>query len=102
MPILLWLCVEDPDISDIKDRRIERDELFKPKYTIHKKTGAFVPPNNPTVFNLGKRLGAEIRQYEEQLQSSDRDSPKGTKRPHIRKGHLHGYWVGKRGDQVCT
>lgn len=60
LPILLWLCVEDPDITNMKDERIEREQLFKPKYTIHKKTGVFVPPSQPIVFNLGKRLGSEI------------------------------------------
>lgn len=98
LTILLWLCVEDPDITNVKDERIERDELFKPKYTIHKKTGAFVPPSSPTIFNLGKRLGAEIRTYEERIAKDAKDKPKGTVKPHIRKGHLHGYWVGKRGE----
>ena len=97
LPILLWLCVEDPDITNMKDERIEREQLFKPKYTIHKKTGAFVPPSQPTVFNLGKRLGAEIRNYQEILEKDLIDRPRAAVRPHIRRGHLHGYWVGKRG-----
>lgn len=72
----------------MKDERIECEQLFKPKYTIHKKTGAFVPPSQPTVFNLGKRLGAEIRSYQEIIKKDLIDRPRAAVRPHIRRGHL--------------
>lgn len=99
LPLLLWLCAEDPDITDIHGEPVSNDELRQPKYGRNKKTGTFVPPNEPIIYNLGQRLGSEIRKFEENINEFKQDKdvklkPASLKRPHVRRGHLHGYWCG--------
>lgn len=93
LSFLLFLCADEPDISNILGEPVSKDHLRLPRYQINKKTGAFIVPNTPCFYNIGTRLGGEIRLYNERIgQSDDRISSR--KRPHIRKGHWHGYWYG--------
>ncbi len=98
LSMLLWLCVEEPDVSNIKGVQLSREELLKPKYSRHKKTGAFVPPNSVTFYEIGKRLGGEIRDHIERSDGIETVSSK-RKRPHMRKGHWHGVWSGTADDR---
>lgn len=93
LPYLLWLCVAEPDIT-YKGLPISRDELTKPKHAINKKTGAFVPPSEPFIYKIGERLGGEVRQYKSLIDDDKKQNRPHTKRPHIRRGHWHGYWHG--------
>lgn len=97
LPFLLWLCVEQPDITH-KNTPVSRDELTKPKYNVNKKTGAFVPPNEPKIYQIGARLGQKVREYQARLDEHNKTTSQ--KRPHIRRGHWHGHWRGKRGSQA--
>lgn len=90
---LLWLCAEQPDISSITGEPLTKDRLRLPRYTTNKKTGAFIVPSAPTFIQIGKRLGGEIRSYNERIGHSD-NRVSSRKRPHIRRGHWHGYWQG--------
>lgn len=90
---LLWLCAEEPDISNIIGEPINKDALRMPKYRINKKTGAFVPPEKPILYQIGSRLGGEIRTFNERIGSGD-NRISARKRPHIRRGHWHGVWGG--------
>ena len=95
--LLLWLCAEEPDITDITGQPLTSKDLHKPKFGRNKKTGAFVPPNQPIVYNIGKRLGGEIRAFNEKNTQDNRDGKtcaSSRKRPHIRRGHWHGVWRG--------
>lgn len=96
LPFLLWLCVEQPDIVH-KNIPVSREQLTQPKYGINKKTGAFVPPNEPKIYQIGSRLGQKVREYQSQIDESERTAKPHTKRPHIRRGHWHGHWRGRRG-----
>lgn len=97
LSLLLWLCVEEPDISNIKGEPISREDIKKTGVAINKKSGRFVPPSTPVVRELGKRLGGEVRQYRDWVAKG---KPEGEKsfaykvKPHIRRGHFHGYWKG--------
>lgn len=91
---LLWLCVEEPDISGVVGEPISRSELSKPKHTQHPKTGAFIVPSEPTIYKIGERLGGEMRTLNQQITKSDKTHRPSRKRPHIRRGHWHGYWHG--------
>lgn len=93
LSLLLWLCAEEPDISNIKGEPISGYQLRLPKYRVNKKTGVFIPPNQPIVYNIGKRLGGEVRQFNEKVAASD-SRISARKRPHIRRGHWHGVWSG--------
>ena len=99
LPLLLWLCAEEPDISNIKGEPVSASSMRAPKYGINKKTGAFVPPNHPTVYHLGSRLGGELRQFNDKIDKPDGSSASSRKRPHIRRGHWHGVWRGTGQDK---
>ena len=93
LSLLLWLCAEEPDITNIAGEPVSGTELRQPKYRRNKKTGAFIPPNQPITYTLGKRLGGEVRAFNEKYGKPDaRISSR--KRPHIRRGHWHGVWRG--------
>ena len=97
LPLVLWLCAEEPDISNIKGEPISGAELRAPKYAVNKKTGVFIPPSQPIIYHIGKRLGGEIRQFNKKIADNDQQSRAPTrKRPHIRRGHWHGVWHGTK------
>lgn len=87
------LCPETPDISNIQGEPIPKITLEQPKYTINKRTGVFIPPPNPFFYEIGRRLGGEIKQANDQLTNAGKGTGTG-RRPHIRKAHYHGYWTG--------
>ena len=93
LSLLLWLCAEEPDISNINGEPISGEQLRMPKYRTNKKTGVFIPPSQPIIYNIGKRLGGEVRQFNEKVGTSD-SRISARKRPHIRRGHWHGVWSG--------
>lgn len=95
LPFLLWLCVAEPDIT-YKQEPVSREKLTQPKYGINKKTGTFIPPNEPFIYEIGARLGGEIRKYKEKIDDYEKENKtkSSKKRPHIRRGHWHGYWHG--------
>lgn len=90
---LLWLCADEPDITGITGEPIPKNNLRLPRYTVNKKTGAFIPPSQPFFYEIGRRFGGEIRTYNEKIGRSD-SRVSSQKRPHIRRGHWHGYWHG--------
>lgn len=99
---LLWLCADEPEIHD-KEFPIKKDEI-KSRLR-HKKTGEFVPPSSPKVYHLGKQMGDKVRQYKKTIDEYEADvkagvRPVSRKRPHLRKGHWHGYWYGSGDDKV--
>lgn len=93
LPYLLWLCVAEPDIT-YKGLPVSREELTRPKHSINKKTGAFVTPSEPFIYQIGERLGSEVRRYQSIIDGEQKRNRPHTKRPHIRRGHWHGYWQG--------
>lgn len=90
---LLLLCVDKPDVSKITGEPISKSELNAPKHKINKKTGAFIPPDKPFVYEIGSRLGGEIRKKQAEIEQGLSDGTR-SMRPHIRRGHWHGYWKG--------
>ena len=93
LPVLLWLCAEEPDISNIHGEPVSGTALRAPKYGVNKKTGDFIAPNQATVFHLGKRLGGEVRTFKKTIDNTTKTTAT-RKRPHIRRGHWHGVWRG--------
>lgn len=92
LPYLLWLCVAEPEITH-RDEPIRRAELTRQKYSVNKKTGAFIPPDKPFLYEVGARLGGEIRKKQAEIEQGLSDGTR-SMRPHIRRGHWHGYWKG--------
>lgn len=93
LPYLLWLCVAEPDILH-KNEPVNREHLTRQKYGVNKKTGTFIPPSEPFIYQIGSRLGGEVRKYQERLEQGEQTKKTSQKRPHIRRGHWHGHWHG--------
>lgn len=89
--LLLWVCVEEPDVSDVNGDPMTGEQLRLPAYRQSKK-GVFVAPSQVTVLQIGRRLGNQLREFERNITQDGRVSSR--KRPHIRKGHWHGVWCG--------
>ena len=93
LSMLLWLCVEEPDVTNIKGVRMSRDDLKLPRFARNKKTGVFVPPNQETHFEIAKRMGGEVREWNKEIERVQ-GLPAKRKAPHIRRGHWTGVWIG--------
>lgn len=102
LSMLLWLCAEEPDISNMKGEPVSRDDIKKSGNQINKKTGRFVPPSTPIIRLLGSRLGGEVRDYKQWVRKGKTEGAGRLTykvRPHIRRGHFHGYWKGTGQDK---
>lgn len=100
---LLWLSVEEPDISDFSGKILDRSKIQTINSCIDKRGKLIVPPQ-PIMRIIGSRLGGEIRKFKEQIDDYDK-LPKLSQRsvqPHIRSGHWHGYWVGSGDNKEYT
>jgi len=87
LSLILYLCSEQPEYSGGKPRRAE------PVKT--KKGYRFFPPDSPKIIEVGKRIGHALRAFSENIGVSD---PNRSVRPHMRRGHWHRYWIGKRNE----
>lgn len=97
LSVLLWFCVQEPDISDFEGKILTPREIAKPVYH-RNKAGKLLPLGKPITRIIGGRLGGEIRKFKQLIDSNESEHLKlqgqRTVRPHIRAGHWHGYWVG--------
>lgn len=101
LSLLLWLCVAEPDVSNINGEQLSRQDIVKPKYKRHKKTGNFIAPEHASYYQIGKRLGGEMREHIEHVDKLESANGK-RKRPHIRRGHWHGVWSGTGDEREFT
>lgn len=102
LSVILWLCVEKPDISDFTGKILTPNDLKKSHFGKDKK-GKLIPPSQPILRIIGKQLGGEIRKFKQQIHEHEVATiqyPSRTVRPHIRSGHWHGYWYGSGDDKV--
>jgi hypothetical protein len=87
LSLLLYLCSLRPDI-----RHVSGDEARKPR---NPRPGDIPKDRADTkdwhVWKTGFRVGRVIRDEEEK---QAREHHGGTKRPHVRVGHYHHYWIG--------
>ena len=90
--LLLYLCALNAEIGDGR-RQPERPQ---PKRT--KRGERLFPPDRPTVWDVGLRLGAALRQAgvlgTENAPNDVIGRARGPVRPHIRRAHWHTYRVG--------
>lgn len=86
LSLLLYLCTDEPDIERIENELPQRQKLTKTK-----KGMRLFPPKKPKIWQVGKRLAKQIIIPKEATGKTHK-SPI----PHIRRGHFHGVWVGKR------
>lgn len=101
--LLLYLCSEQPDVMHHQGDPSLRPQRASPIKT--KDGPRWIPPHAPTRWEVGLRMGAQLRLAREARERSAgvpmgdgeevlrrRASP----RPHLRRAHWHGYWLGGR------
>jgi hypothetical protein len=95
--LLLFICSQAGEVGE--GRAIEL-----PMPTKTKKGIRHFPPTKVSVWDVGSRIGAKLRTA--LSVASDSMTATGetgcTKRPHIRRAHWHGYWLGPRDSEQRT
>jgi hypothetical protein len=91
--LLLYLCSANGEIEPI-DRKLP----FKPKPKKTRKGPRLFPPDGPTTWDVGVRMGAAIRKAKTATEAEDRGGTHASPRPHVRRAHWHTYWTGPRKD----
>jgi len=98
LSLLVYLCSVNSDLRASDGRNI-LPQKPSPKKT--KKGVRLFPPQKPTIWETGFRMGAALRTIRNQAKASasrntevrkERRSPI----PHIRRAHWHSYWRGPR------
>ena len=102
---LLYLCsinaeVRDASSADPQGGRLPANP--EPKKT--RKGMRLFPPDQPTVWETGYRMGAALRAAMASVQAEGRGDPSSTgaeptgrtMRPHYRRAHWHSFWRGPR------
>lgn len=89
LSLVLYLCSSEPDLTRKLPPRPGSGRKLSP-----------VPQQQPTVWPVGLRIGAALREYERA--ESERGEPTGRGvRPHMRRAHWHHYWVGKGRSEIA-
>lgn len=94
LSMLLWVCVEEPDVTNMKDVKLTRDEIMKPRFVKSRESALFVAPFQERYLQIAKRLGGELREYRKEIEHAKHTSLPKRKIPHIRRGHWGSVWVG--------
>lgn len=95
--VLLYLCSETPDMSDLRGRRSAPGNPMPVKIKQGLRT---FPASGPTTWLTGYRVGTALRLATDGRQDDRGAAGGGTHaspRPHIRRAHWHTYWTGPRG-----
>ena len=90
LPLILYLCSEEPDI--LINSKKPFFEKPKPKKT--KKGIRYFDAEKTSNYEVGYRIGRFIREYKKSEKTESMSGGK-SKSPHIRKAHFHLYWTGK-------
>jgi hypothetical protein len=88
LSLLLYLCSKNAEIGD----GTSQPSNPMPK-RIRKGSPKIFPPNQPTVWDVGVRLGAALRRAGARI-ASEGDSSHASPRAHIRRAHWHGFRSG--------
>src|SRR5690606_32674005 len=58
----------------------------------------FFPPDQPTVWHTGFRIGTALRRAENERNTSQGAAERRSPRSHIRRAHWHAFWTGPRNE----
>lgn len=88
LSLTLYICTQLSEIPDFENRS-------PPNYNPKKRR--IYPPEKPLVWDVAYRLGAAIREAEHrETNANSFVDEKRRPRPHIRRAHWHGFWVGAK------
>lgn len=90
--LLLYICSEAPEIDD------ERQPGTSPNRAQPVKTKRgwrLFPAEKPRIWTVGRQIGERLRD----IPREENNNTGRTVRPHLRRGHWHGYWMGPREGQ---
>jgi len=86
--LVLYICSVSADFGHYTATR--------PEPTSTKRGKRIFPPDNPTVIKAGGEIGAFLRASRASSDAPQSGGSTGrTPRPHVRRAHWHGYWLGK-------
>jgi hypothetical protein len=93
--LVLYLCSQAAEVrhGGGGDRRPTRPQPAKTKKGLR-----LFPPERPTPWEVGYRLGAALRTAMSEHEPAARSGTHAGPRPHIRRAHWHSYWVGQKGE----
>ena len=93
--LLLYICAVNGEIGTGGRRP------SNPKPAKTKKGLRMFPAPRVTVWDVGVRMGAALRAAEAVSVSEGAEGQRSGPRPHVRRAHWHGYWLGPRdGDRM--
>ena len=91
LSLVLYICSDD---AEIRDRDTPDWEPGFPRSKVTKGRERLFPADRNRIVDVGKELGVMLREGATQDKQS---VPTGrTVRPHMRRGHWHGFWTGPR------
>ena len=91
LSLVLYLCSDEPEILD---RNAPDWKPGHPEPKITKGRERLFPADRNRIVDVGHELGAMLREASAQREPG---APTGrTVRPHLRRGHWHGFWTGPR------
>lgn len=91
LSLVLYVCSDE---AEIRDREAPDWEPAFPRAKVTKGEERLFPADRNRVVDVGRELGAMLR---EGATKSEPSAPTGrTVRPHMRRGHWHGFWTGPR------
>jgi hypothetical protein len=93
--LLLYLCSEAAEVRDAAG------SLRLPRYQrpVETKRGPkWVPPDGPTTWEVGWRMGAALREARAAVGSAGHGGEHAAPRAHLRRAHWHTYITGPRAD----
>jgi hypothetical protein len=93
--LLLYVCSQ---AAEIRDSGGSKRVPSHPRPAKTKKGMRLFPPDRPTPWEVGYRLGAALRQaWAAQQTTVESSGTHASPRAHIRRAHWHSYWVGAKG-----
>ena len=91
LSLVLYICSDE---AEIRDRNAPDWEPSFPRPKVTKGEERLFPADRNRVVDVGRELGAMLREGAEKREPS---APTGRSvRPHLRRGHWHGFWTGPR------
>ena len=91
LSLVLYICSDE---AEIRDRDAPDWEPSFPRPKVTKGEERLFPADRNRIVDVGRELGAMLR---EGAAKSEPSAPTGRSvRPHLRRGHWHGFWTGPR------